>query len=68
VLPPRSSKLNGAVERAQRTHTEEFFEIHPFEASTVALLNRQALGRERIYNTIRPHQALAYKTPAAVPR
>ncbi len=24
VLPPRSPKLNGHVERAQRTHTEEF--------------------------------------------
>jgi len=26
VLPPRSSKLNGHVERAQRVHTEEFLE------------------------------------------
>ncbi len=25
VLPPRSPKLNGAVERAHRTHTEESF-------------------------------------------
>ena len=27
VLPPRSPKLNGGVERANRTHTEEFYEI-----------------------------------------
>ncbi len=27
VLPPRSPKLNGGVERAHRTHTEEFYEI-----------------------------------------
>jgi len=27
VLPPRSPKLNGHVERAQRTHTEEFHEV-----------------------------------------
>jgi len=27
VLPPRSPKLNGAVERAQRTHTEEFYQV-----------------------------------------
>jgi putative transposase len=27
VLPPRSPKLNGAVERAQRTHTEEFYQL-----------------------------------------
>ncbi len=27
VLPPRSPKLNGAVERVHRTHTEEFYEV-----------------------------------------
>ena len=27
VLPPRSPKLNGAVERAHRTHAEEFYEV-----------------------------------------
>jgi transposase InsO family protein len=27
VLPPRSPKLNGCVERAQRTHKEEFYEL-----------------------------------------
>jgi len=27
VLPPKSPKLNGCVERAQRTHTEEFYEV-----------------------------------------
>src|SRR4030042_3088390 len=26
VLPPRSPKLNGHVERAQRKHTEDFYE------------------------------------------
>jgi transposase InsO family protein len=30
VLPPRSPKLNGGVERANRTHTEEFG-VHPYE-------------------------------------
>ena len=28
VLPPRSPKLNGCVERANRTHTEEFYELY----------------------------------------
>ena len=28
VLPPRSPKLNGHVERAQRAHTEEFYQLH----------------------------------------
>jgi transposase InsO family protein len=27
VLPPRSPKLNGAVERANRTHSEEFYQV-----------------------------------------
>src|SRR5271167_4418309 len=27
VLPPRSPQLNGAVERANRTHTEEFYQV-----------------------------------------
>ena len=27
VLPPRSPKLNGSVERAQRSHTEEFYQV-----------------------------------------
>lgn len=28
VLPPRSPKLNGHVERAQRTHSEEFYDLY----------------------------------------
>ena len=28
VLPPRSPKLNGHVERANRTHREEFYEVY----------------------------------------
>ena len=32
TLPPRSPKLNGCVERANRTHTEEFYEITDAEA------------------------------------
>lgn len=62
VLPPRSPKLNGCVERAQRTHTEEFYEVANFSLD-IATLNRELLAWERIYNTIRPHQALGYLTP-----
>jgi transposase InsO family protein len=62
VLPPRSPKLNGHVERAHRTHTEEFYEVADL-SWTVAEVNREALLWERIYNTVRPHQALGYKTP-----
>ncbi|MFA5066353.1 MAG: integrase core domain-containing protein [Dehalococcoidia bacterium] len=53
VLPPRSTKLNGHVERAQRTHTEEFYEITDtsFEMKE---LNQALLKWEIIYNTVRP--------------
>ena len=62
VLPPRSPKLNGCVERAQRTHTEEFYEVNDFSLE-MAPLNRELLAWERIYNTVHPHQALGYLTP-----
>lgn len=63
TLPPRSPKLNGAVERANRTHTEEFYEVTDAEA-TLADLRPALLAWETIYNTVRPHQALSYLTPA----
>ena len=62
VLPPRSPQLNGRVERANRTHTEEFYEITPCSLP-IAQLNRELLDWERTYNTVRPHQALGYLTP-----
>jgi len=62
VLPPRSPKLNGRVERAQRTHTEEFYEVTPC-SWLIPQLNRELRAWERIYNTVRPHQALDYLTP-----
>jgi transposase InsO family protein len=62
VLPPRSPKLNGRVERAQRTHTEEFYEVTPC-APELTAVNRKLQAWERIYNTVRPHQALGYLTP-----
>lgn len=62
VLPPRSPKLNGHVERAQRTHTEEFYEAYEGDIALSAL--RLALQAwEEVYNTVRPHQALGYLTP-----
>ena len=63
TLPPRSPKLNGSVERANRTHTEEFYEITDAEA-TLADLRPALLAWEATYNTVRPHQALGYLTPA----
>ena len=62
VLPPRSPKLNGQVERSHRTHHEEFYQVIP-ENWDVAHLNPQLRRWERIYNTVRPHQSLGYLTP-----
>lgn len=62
VLPPRSPKLNGAVERANRTHTEEFYQVTACSLE-MKKLNRELRQWERVYNTVRPHQALGYLTP-----
>jgi transposase InsO family protein len=62
VLPPKSPKLNGCVERAHRTHTEEFYEVYEVPWN-VTELNPELQNWENIYNCVRPHQALDYKTP-----
>ena len=63
VLPPRSPKLNGHVERAQRTHTEEFYDLYEGELEIVQL-NRALLEWERVYDHLRPHHSLDGRTPA----
>ena len=62
VLPPRSPKLNGRVERLNGTARREFWECYEGELDlpTVQAALRQW---EVHYNTIRPHQALGYATP-----
>ena len=62
VLPPRSPKLNGCVERANRTHTEEFWECYDGDLD-VASARAALLAWRHRYNTYRPHQALGYLTP-----
>lgn len=62
VLPPRSPKLNGCVERSNRTHTEEFYEINDFSFD-IKVLNEELHSWETIYNTVRPNQAIGYLTP-----
>ena len=62
VLPPKSPKLNGSVERANRTHTEEFYEVNDC-SWTVPELNDQLIHWEYIYNCVRPHHSLGNKTP-----
>ena len=62
VLPPRSPKLNGCVERAQRTHKEEFYQLLD-PPDSLEELRRLLLAQELCYNTVRPHQALGQLTP-----
>jgi putative transposase len=62
VLPPRSPKLNGAVERVNRTHTDEFYQVTPCSLE-MKKLNHELRHWKKIYNTVRPHQALRYLTP-----
>jgi transposase InsO family protein len=62
VLPPRSPKLNGHVERMNRTFREEWWECYDGETDVSTM---QGAGREgeEMYNMIRPHQALGMRTP-----
>lgn len=62
VLPPRSPRLNGCVERANRTHREEFYELEEIELSLVEH-NKQLQRWEHTYNYVRPHQGIDYLTP-----
>ena len=62
VLPPKSPELNAHVERAQRTHTEEFYEVY-LEDLDLKNLNHALQDWERTYNCIRPHQSLDWRTP-----
>jgi len=62
VLPPRSPKLNAYVERAHRTHIEEFYEVYDGDLDLLTL-NQALLRWEWTYNHIRPHQALDGRTP-----
>jgi len=63
VLPPRSPRLNGCVERAHRTHLEEFYRIYDYGLDLHSL-NITLSEWERIYNFVRPHQSLDNLTPA----
>jgi len=63
VLPPRSPKLNAHVERAHRTHAEEFYDLYDGDLD-LASINRALHRWERVYNTIRPHRSLAKLKPA----
>ena len=53
IIPLRTPKLQGFVERADRTHHEEFYEVEDI-----------SLKMEEHNQQLRSHQSLAYLTPA----
>ncbi len=65
VLPPRSPKLNGCVERTNRTYRSEFYQCYDGSLETL-ILRSHLHDFQHVYNYVRPHQALGYRTPAAV--
>jgi hypothetical protein len=54
VLPPRSPKAIGAVERARWTHTEKFYQA-TYCSQDVSATNGEQRKWEKTYNTARPH-------------
>jgi len=62
VLPTKSPKLNGVVERMQRTSREEIYDIKPMPL-TVDEHNQLLEKEDYIYNHIRPHDSLDLLTP-----
>lgn len=62
VVPPRSPKIQGKVERSNRTYREEFYEVEDINLELEGH-NRQLERWLETYNHIRPHQALDYLTP-----
>lgn len=62
ILPPKSPKLNGMVERMQRTSKEEVYDIQPIPLA-IAEHNQLLIREDYVYNHIRPHDALNLLTP-----
>jgi transposase InsO family protein len=63
ILPPHSPKLNGRVERAHRTHLDEFYAVYNLDYHPSSL-NPVLQEWERIYNHVRPHRSLDNLSPA----
>lgn len=62
VLPPHSPKLNGHVERMNRTFREEWWECYEGATDLPTMQGASREGEVR-YNTVRPHQSLGMRTP-----
>jgi putative transposase len=64
VLPPKSPKLNGVVERMNRTSREEIYDLGLHEQTNIAEHNQLLKDQDYVYNYIRPHEALGLLTPS----
>lgn len=62
VLPPRSPKMNGCVERSNGTYRYEFYAMR-LRFKNLTDLNQQLFQYCLWYNEKRPHQHLNYSTP-----
>jgi transposase InsO family protein len=63
VLPPHSPKLNGVVERMNRTSREEIYDLGLHALTNITEHDNLLKEQDYIYNHIRPHEALGMKTP-----
>ena len=59
---PGHPELNGGVERSNRTHREEFYEVEDVSLD-VGEHNAQLAKYEYLHNYIRPHRSLDMQTP-----
>lgn len=62
---PRMSKVNGVVERFNRTIQEEFLQRQDEISYDQDLFNQKLASYLIWYNTKRPHQSLKYMTPTS---
>lgn len=59
---PNYPQGNGCIERSFRTDEEEFYQVEDLPAD-LGGLETALLHWNQVYETVRPHQALGYKTP-----
>ena len=62
VLPPKSPKYNGNVERCNGTTRDEFYSQY-MDLFNVHSIRKQLESFNKKYNTYRPHQSLGNLTP-----
>ena len=62
---PRCPKVNGCIERYQRTLSEEFLQVHEFAVRQPRQFHLLLADYLIFYNCERAHQALALQTPMA---